>query len=222
MDGSGEQPGRRSPGVVVVGAGGHALVAIDVLRAAGRDVAGCVTSDGVARAEIGRLGVVMLGRDGVLEERLAAGPLDIFVAIGDNRIRRDVTWRLAAAGARPVTAVSPAATVSSHACVAPGALVMPGAVVNALARIEAGAIVNTGASVDHECIVGEFAHLGPGVAVAGAVTIGAGALLGIGAAVAPGRRVGAWSTVGAGATVVGDVDDGVVVVGTPARELRRR
>jgi UDP-perosamine 4-acetyltransferase len=218
MDGPREPSGRGEPGVVIVGAGGHALVAIDVLQAGGRAVAGCVSTDGRANADIGRLGVSMLGTEAALDDRLGAGPVDVFVAIGDNRARHDVARRLAEAGARLVRAVSPAAIVSPHAALADGVLVMPGAVVNALARIETGAIVNTGASVDHECLVGPFAHLAPRVALAGNVTIGCGALVGIGAAVAPGRTVGAWSTVGAGSTVVRDVPPGVVVMGSPAGE----
>jgi UDP-perosamine 4-acetyltransferase len=207
------------PEIVVVGAGGHALVALDVLVSAGLPVAGCVSDDGVAQADIAALGVEMLGTTDVLLQRLRGGAVELFVAIGDNHARRDITLRLESAGARLAAAVSPAAVISPHAVVAPGALVMPGAVINALATIGPGAIVNTGASVDHECEVGPFVHIAPGVAMAGNVVVGEGALLGIGAAVTPGRRIGAWSTVGAGATVVCDVPDGAVVVGTPARPI---
>jgi sugar O-acyltransferase (sialic acid O-acetyltransferase NeuD family) len=222
MIGSVAEAGQRLPDVIVVGAGGHALVAIDVLRAAGRHVAGCVTSDGSAAADIGRLGVRLLGTEAVLDGPLDAGTAHVFVAIGDNPTRRDVTGRLLSRGVQLVRAMSPRAVVSDHARVEDGVLVMPGAVVNALATIGVGAIVNTGASVDHECTVGDFAHVGPGAAVAGSAVIGEGALIGMGSAIAPGREIGAWSTVGAGATVVTDVPDGVVVVGTPAREQPSR
>jgi UDP-perosamine 4-acetyltransferase len=205
--------------VVVVGAGGHALVALDVLASAGVPVAGCVSDEGVARADLAALGVEMLGTTGAFLQQLTGGPVDVFVAVGDNHDRREITLRLESAGASLATAISPDAVVSPHAVVAPGALVMPGVVINALATIGSGAIVNTGASVDHECKVGPFVHIAPGVALAGNVVVGEGALVGIGAAVTPGRRIGAWSTVGAGATVVRDVADGAVVVGTPARTI---
>jgi UDP-perosamine 4-acetyltransferase len=210
------------PEVVVVGAGGHALVALDVLASAGLPVAGCVSDDGVAQADIAALGVELLGKTDVLLRQLSQCPVDVFVAVGDNHARRDITLRLESTGARMVAAISPNAVISSHAVVAPGALVMPGALVNALATIGPGAIVNTGASVDHECDVGAFVHIAPGVALAGNVVVGEGALVGIGAAVTPGRRIGAWSTVGAGATVLGDVADGAVVIGTPARAIGGR
>ena len=192
------------------------------LAAAGLHVAGCVSSDGRARADIGRLGVKVIGDESVLDEQLARRPVDVFVAVGDNRARRDSTALLLRRGARLVPAVSPHAVVSAHATIADGALIMPGVVVNALASIGAGVILNTGASIDHECVVGDFAHIAPGVAVAGNVTVGEGALVGIGAAVTPGCSIAAWSTVGAGATVIDDVVDATVVAGTPAREIARR
>jgi UDP-perosamine 4-acetyltransferase len=210
------------PEVVVVGAGGHAIVSLDVLASAGCSVAGCVSDDGVARADLAALGVELLGATDVLLRRLTDGPLDVFVAVGDNHARRDITRRLEAAGAQLVTAISPDAVISPHVVIGPGALVMPGAILNALTTIGPGAIVNTGASVDHECEVGPFVHLAPGVALAGNVVVGEGALVGIGAAVTPARRIGAWSTVGAGATVMGDVPEAAVVVGTPAREIGTR
>ena len=43
-------------GVLVIGGGGHALVSIEVLRSCGHDVVGCLTRDGVASADLDRIG----------------------------------------------------------------------------------------------------------------------------------------------------------------------
>jgi len=53
------------------------------------------------------------------------------------------------------------------------------------------------------------------------VEVGELSWLGIGCSVIPGIKIGAGSIVGAGATVVHDVDEMIVVVGTPARVLRK-
>jgi acetyltransferase-like isoleucine patch superfamily enzyme len=53
------------------------------------------------------------------------------------------------------------------------------------------------------------------------VSIGAGAFLGINSAVLPGVTIGAGAYVGAHAVVVGDVAPHTVVVGNPARAVRR-
>lgn len=55
-----------------------------------------------------------------------------------------------------------------------------------------------------------------------AVEIGAGCDIGMGAMLLPGTRIGSGVQVGAGAVVAGDVPDGAVVAGVPARVLRFR
>jgi acetyltransferase-like isoleucine patch superfamily enzyme len=55
----------------------------------------------------------------------------------------------------------------------------------------------------------------------GEVWIGATTLVGIGAIVLPGRRIGTECVVGAGAVVTRDVEDGMTVVGIPARPVKR-
>jgi len=206
-------------GVLVIGGGGHALVSIEVLRSCGHDVVGCLTREGVASADLDRMGVAVLGTDGELASLVATEHPRVFVAVGDNEDRQRLSDAVATAGGSLVRAVSPAAVVSTTAHIDVGVLVMPGAVVNALAHLGRGVIVNTHASIDHGCRIGAFAHVAPGAAVAGDVTIGEGALVGIGATVVPGRSIGAWATVGAGASVVGDVAPGETVVGVPARPL---
>ncbi len=81
---------------------------------------------------------------------------------------------------------------------------------------------NTNAAVDHDCLIGDYAHVGPGVSLAGNVTVGEGAFLGIGSVAIMGSTIGRWSTVGAGAAVVHDIPDNVTAVGLPARIIKRK
>jgi sugar O-acyltransferase (sialic acid O-acetyltransferase NeuD family) len=80
-------------------------------------------------------------------------------------------------------------------------------------------ILNTGSQVDHDCIIGDYVHIGPGVVLCGTVEIGEGAFLGAGSVVIPGKKIGAWSVVGAGAVVINDIPDGSIAVGNPARVM---
>lgn len=205
-------------GVLVVGAGGHARVCIDLLEASGLHVNGCLSADGAARAGIS---AAVLGRDGDLEALVAAGHRSVFVAIGDNRARLALLERARSAGAELVNAVSPHAVLAPSVVLGGGVALMAGAVVNAGTALGDGTIVNTNASIDHDGVVGAAVHVAPGCAVAGDVTLGEGAFLGIGSCVTPGRTIGAWAVVGAGAAVVHDVAPGLTVVGVPARPIAR-
>jgi sugar O-acyltransferase (sialic acid O-acetyltransferase NeuD family) len=203
--------------VDVVGAGGHAKVVLALLRARGHTIGRVVDADPA------RHGATILAHRIEPESALVVEPDRlVVVAIGNNAARQRVAERLAQQGHRFAWLVHPTAWVAPTARIEPGAVVFAGAIVQPDAVVGAHAIVNTAASIDHDCVVGAFAHVAPGSHLAGNVHVGEGAFLGVGVSVIPGRRIGAWSTVGAGAAVVHDVDEGVTVVGVPARPLLPR
>ena len=88
-------------------------------------------------------------------------------------------------------------------------------------RIGDFSVINRASSVGHDTVLGEFSTVSPGVAIAGKVRIGQNSFIGIGAAIVDGVSIGENSIVGAGSVVLDNVGDGVVVVGSPARVLRR-
>jgi sugar O-acyltransferase (sialic acid O-acetyltransferase NeuD family) len=122
---------------------------------------------------------------------------------------------------RTALVVDPTAVVAASAHLTPGCYVGAGSVIGAGARLAEGCLVNRSCSVAHHVAFGEYAATGPGVVIAGSCRIGAGAFLGAGAVLAPEIEIGAGALVGAGAVAVRDVAPGDVVVGNPARVLRR-
>lgn len=203
---------------IVYGASGHGKVVADILQACGIEVEGFVDDDPLKHGEV--CGLKILGDADWFTERNSSKPVGIALGIGDNFARSLVIERCVALGAPLVTAVHPSATIATSAKVLPGAVIMAQAVVNADAVIGRGAIINTGAIVEHDCRVGNCAHLSPKVAIGGHVQVGDLSWLGIGSTVISNITVGTGSIVGAGATVVHNVDDWVVTIGTPARILK--
>jgi UDP-perosamine 4-acetyltransferase len=98
---------------------------------------------------------------------------------------------------------------------------MAGAVVNACTSIGEGAIVNTGATIDHDCKIGNYAHVAPQCGIAGTVSVGSLAFLGVGTKVIPGITIGDKTTTGAGAVVVRDLPGESLAVGVPARIVQK-
>jgi UDP-perosamine 4-acetyltransferase len=207
-----------SLGIVVVGAGGHAKVCIELLRAMGEDVAFCIGGDDAVGDCVG---VPVLAGDDHIAELRARGFDRAFIAVGNNRVRRKLGDDVAAAGYRLVNAVSPTAVVSPSARLGTGIAIMAGVVINAESTIGDLAIINTGATVDHDCAIGEAAHIAPQSALAGNVTVGTCSFLGIGTTVIPGCAIGDEVTIGAGGVVIADVPAGVTAVGVPVRVLER-
>lgn len=201
--------------LVVVGAGGHAKVVISAARAAGFTIA-AVLDDNQERWGQELLGAPVRGAVAELE---AWRELPAVLAIGSNRVRHCLS--LTYPDREWATVIHPRACVDATVTVRPGSVVMAGVVVQPDSVIGGHVILNTSATVDHDCEIGDCAHLAPGSHLAGDVRIGKGAFLGTGSAVIPGRTVGEWAIVGAGGVVVTPVPDGVTAVGVPARWKQR-
>ena len=204
------------PPVVIVGAGGHGRVVLDILRAMRRHVAGFL-DDGRPPSGLVNGAPVLDGGSAPLASREFLARHDVIVAIGDNAARRRLAETVLGNGGTLATAVHPACVVSPTAAVGEGTVIVPGAVVNANARIGRFCIVNTGATIGHDVVLEDGAQVAPGANMGGGSRCGADAFVAIGAVVVPKVRIGAGAVLGAGATAVRDIPPGAVALGTPAR-----
>lgn len=199
--------------IFVFGAGGHAKVVIEAIRAATPDAVIGVIDDNAANWGKSLLGVpVVGGRDHAAAHR----GIPLVPAIGNNQSRLAVMRWAATEGLALATVIHPGAIVSPSAVIEAGSVLAPGAIVNADTRLGHGTIVNTGASVDHDCTIGAGVHVGPGARICGGVNIGDGTLVGVGAVIVPGIVIGTACIIGAGAVVIRPVADGTCVFGVPA------
>lgn len=208
---------------VVIGAGGHARVLLDALRAADA-AARYVLLDADPGRTGGKLdGIDILGTDALLPA-LAREELVRFVvgvgSVGDNHARLRLFDQALSCGIAPLTVRHPAAIISPAAIVAEGSQLLAGSIVNPGAVVGANAIVNTCAVIEHDCVVGDHAHIATGARLSGSVRVGRGAHVGAGATIKQGVSLGDWSVVGVGAAVVKDVAPRMLVTGVPARVVR--
>lgn len=204
--------------VVVLGAGGHAKVVIEILRANGETVDYCVSGTHGAETCVG---VSVLEGDEHLPTLRQKGYCRAFVAIGSNAIRQRVADVVRRVGFQLINAISPHAIISPSVRLGVGIAIMAGAIINAASVIADLVIVNTGATIDHDCCIGRGVHIAPQCTLAGNVIVGEGAFLGTGATAIPRMQIGRRATVGAGAVVIRNIPDGAVAVGVPARVVKQ-
>jgi len=139
------------------------------------------------------------------------------VAIGNNLTRKKVSQIAKHTFGK---AVHSSVLLSPFATVGEGSVFFHGSIVQANTKIGRHVIVNTGAQIDHDCVVGDFAHVAPGAILCGTVQVGEGTLIGAGATVIPGIKIGKWAVIGAGSVVTKSIPDYGVAVGNPAKVLR--
>ncbi|VVP12550.1 acetyltransferase [Pseudomonas fluorescens] len=202
--------------IVVIGAGGHAKVCIELLRAQGDVVAFCIGSSDSSDTCVG---VPVLKSDDHLATLRKEGYWRVFVALGSNALRNRLAKSAIDLGFVLVNALSPSAVISPSAKIGNGVAVMAGAVINAEAIISDLCIINTGATIDHDCQIGLAAHIAPQSALAGNVEIGKESFVGIGTKIIPTIRVGECVMIGAGSVVISDVNSRTTVVGVPAKVI---
>lgn len=207
--------------VVIIGAGGHGKVVLDILRAMDQHrISGFLDADtNLIGTEVG--GVKVLGPINLLLKLRQQKIRGAIVAIGDNRVRASYARLVQEAKLDLINVIHPAATVSPSAVLGKNLVIAAGAVISTEAKIADSVIANTGCVIDHECEIGEASHICPGVLLAGRVRVGTQAFIGLGARILPCLAVGDHAVVGAGATVLEDVASGTTVVGTPARLIKR-
>lgn len=205
--------------LVVLGAGGHARVVVDLARTLGRELRGWIGPDADTRLD----GIPHLGDDTALA---LLDPQEVLLlngigSVADLRSRARVHDNSSQRGFAFATLVAPTAHVSPTSGLGAGVQVLTAAVVGVGVRIGADSIVNTAAVIDHETQLGDHVHVSPGAVLAGGIEVGDRTHVGLGARIIQGVRIGSDCTIGAGAVVLADVPDGTLAVGVPATNRPR-
>ena len=190
------------------GASGHCKVIIDLLEKINSQISG-IYDDNSSIKRILNYKVVKL-TDNIKG--------NFIITIGNNKTRKQIADNF---NFNFDKAIHPQAVVSRYSKIKEGTVVLAGAIISADVIVGKHVIVNHNANVDHDCLIDDYVHISPGVMLAGNVKVGEGSHIGIGAQVIQGVKIGKWVTIGAGAVVLKDIPDYSVVVGNPARIIKK-
>ena len=209
--------------VVILGAGGHARVIVEALKAIGYKTG--ILLDDDSSKWTGGVGGWSCVTGPITPERLkqwASMGVEFIVGVGNVDAKgcalRDKLYLMGMdAKWLPVTVIHRSAillgALGHGVFIGPRAVVMPGAVVGS------NSIINTGAIVEHDCKVGDSCHIATGAILCGGVRVGNKVHVGAGAIVKQGVKIGDGATIGMGAVVLNDVLPEDTMVGNPDRVL---
>ncbi|MCZ2130523.1 MAG: acetyltransferase [Bacteroidia bacterium] len=82
-------------------------------------------------------------------------------------------------------------------------------------------IFNLSSTVGHDAVIGSYNVINPTVNISGGVEIGTANLIGVGATILQYKKIGNGSVIGAASLVTKDVEDNIVVVGVPAKQMNK-
>lgn len=193
--------------LIFVGAGGHARV-----------LASCAEAEGKSLLAVFDSNPTKQDLDGV--ENLGEYNPTIFpkakllIAIGDNTTRKKISQNVSHSIGQ---VIHPTAQIDRLTKLSLGVQLMPGVVINRGSRIGQHTIINSNATVEHDCEIGDFAHIAPGATLCGGVKVGDATLIGANATVLPNCSIGNNVIVGAGSVVTKDVPDNCTLTGAPAK-----
>ena len=203
--------------VIIIGAGDHAKVLLDILLEQDVTVIG-LTDKSISKGTC-IYGVPVIGDDSEIlkyktdEIELVNG----IGSVGNTSIRQKVFSSLKEKGYFFRSVIHEASIVSKRAKLGEGVQLLAGAIVNIEAEIDDNTIINTKTSIDHGCVIGKHCHIAPGCSFSGCVRIGDCTHIGTGTSIIQGINIGKNVLIGAGSVVINNVSDNEKAFGVPAR-----
>ena len=203
--------------VIIIGAGDHAKVLLDILLDQNENVIG-LTDKNISKGTC-IYGVSVIGDDSEIlkyktdEIELING----IGSVGNTSLRRKVFVSLKEKGYVFKSVIHPSVIISKRAKIGEGTQLLAGSVVNTESEIGDNTIINTKASIDHGCVIGKHCHIAPGCSFSGCVRIGDCTHIGTGTSIIQGINIGKNVLIGAGSVVINDVSDNEKAFGVPAR-----
>lgn len=209
---------------ILIGAGGHSKVVLSILDdVRSHSIVGIIDiNQSPSVSENYReliMGIPVLGTE-ALNKFIGQKNLDIFLAIGDCRIRAQWWEKMLNMSFSMPNLLSPDAIVHSSVSLGSANVICSGVIIGPEATIGYDNLINTGAILEHETSVGNHCHIAPKSLVAGRSTVANNCFLGAGSVIIDDINIVEFTTLGAGAIVVSDIKNPHgVYVGIPARRM---
>ncbi|MBO6215057.1 MAG: NeuD/PglB/VioB family sugar acetyltransferase [Lachnospiraceae bacterium] len=147
--------------------------------------------------------------------------IEAVIANGTPKHRQALREKVSKLGIPLTNLIDPTSIISSTATLGNGVIVTPFSTICCDVCIGDNVHIQSYVRVGHDIVIGNDSVLSSNVAIGGKTKVGMQTYVGLGAVIRDGLYIGNNSIISMGAVVHTDVDDGVTVVGSPARVSKR-
>lgn len=204
--------------IIIIGAGGHGKVILDIIENGNKFHRGGVIIDFLDDAlPVGTdiCGYKVIGK---IESCLKYPHAEYIIAIGDNKTRKEIAEKY---NLKYISIVHPSAVIGKEVKIKSGSVIMANAVINSTSIIGSHSIINTGAIIEHDNVIDDYVHISPSATLGGNVKIGQCSWIGIGSVVSNNLSICDNCIIGAGAVVVKDITEAGMYAGVPVKKVHK-
>lgn len=153
--------------------------------------------------------------------RAESEKIEFIIANGTPHNRKEIYDRLMSANYQLATLIDPTAIISPTVKIGSGVIVRVSSTILCDSILEDNVLIQHYVGLGHDNYVGKHSVISSNVGIGGNTRIGEQTYIGLGAAIKDTLTIGNNTVVSMGAVVYRDIEDGVIVVGNPARISRR-
>ena len=209
--------------LIIISAGGDGKNAAEMIEEIGPEwsLLGFLDDD-LRKQDIEINGVPVLGKIADIARYNNCYFVILLGSAKDYLIKKRFVAKLGISLEKFATIIHPSARVSKYANIGRGSVILPGVTIMANAEVGNFVFVASNTNIGHDTKIGDYVTIAPLAAIAGRVTIEEGCYIGLNSSIRERVTIGEWSLVGMASAVTSNVPAYHVVVGNPARILRRR
>lgn len=147
--------------------------------------------------------------------------LELSIAIGEPSIRERLYNKAKNVGLKLATLIHPGVYIDESCKIGEGVTICEGVTITSCVVLESNVYIHPHVVIGHDIHIGQHSIIGASVVIGGANEIGERVFIGFIAGTLQGLKIGNDVQISAGSIVFRDIEAGMIVMGNPARVIRR-
>ncbi len=147
--------------------------------------------------------------------------LEISIAIGEPATRAKIYDKVKAVGVRLATLIHPGVYIDESTAIGEGVTILEGVMPSSCVIIEDNVYIQPHVAIGHDTHIGKHSYIGTNAEISGSNIVGERVFIGFLAGTLQGLTIGDDVEISAGSIVFRDIEPRMIVMGNPARVIRR-